>query len=145
MSLTKARVHPHKKVIVKITSGTLPFLQDKSYPDGPSVPEAWSACALQMIFTPWETTGTNGYIADSSFPRGLWRPWEGIGSYTTDGWITVSFPLKDFKFTHEGGSAEMASVGNYGGLTFFVYHGGINGTDCTPEICIDNIRVVPAE
>ena len=109
------------------------------------VVEAWSACALQMIFTPWETTGTNGYIADSSFPRGLWRPWEGIGSYTTDGWITVSFPLKDFKFTHEGGSAEMASVGNYGGLTFFVYHGGINGTDCTPEICIDNIRVVPAE
>ena len=109
------------------------------------VVEAWSANALQMIFTPWSLTGTNSYIADSNFPRGLWRPWESTGSYTTDGWITVSIPIKEFKYTHEGGSSEMAPAGNYGGLTFFVYHGGINGTDCNPHICIDNIRVVPAE
>jgi hypothetical protein len=110
-----------------------------------NVTQPWSACALQMIFTPWSTKDTNGYIADGQTPRGLWRPWESIGSYQTDGWITVSFPLKDFKYDHTGKALQVAGTGNYGGLTFFVYHGGIAGTDCTPYICIDNIRVVPIE
>lgn len=110
-----------------------------------NVLEPWSSGALQMIFTPWSTTGTNAYIADGITPRGLWRPWEATGSFTTDGWITVAFPLKDFKYSHIGGALEMASAGNYGGLTFFLYSGGVNGTDCNPHILIDNIRVVPAE
>ncbi|HLW06202.1 MAG TPA: glycan-binding surface protein [Marinilabiliaceae bacterium] len=110
-----------------------------------NVPEAWSANALQMIFTPWGTTGTNGYIADGTTPRGLWYPWRETGSYTTDGWVTVSFPLKDFKYDHTGKELSVASPGNWGGLTFFVYHGGVEGTECSPKICIDNIRVVPAE
>ncbi|MDD2551604.1 MAG: glycan-binding surface protein [Dysgonamonadaceae bacterium] len=110
-----------------------------------NVTQNWSASALQMIFTPWSTTDTNGYIADNTTPRGLWRPWESTGSYTTDGWITVSFPLTNFKYSHTGATLTMAPPGNYGGLTFFVYHGGITGTDCTPYISIDNIRVVPIE
>ncbi len=110
-----------------------------------NVTQAWSSCALQMIFTPWSTNGTNGYIADGKTPRGLWRPWESTGSYTTDGWVTVAIPLTEFKYSHSGESLEMAPAGNYGGLTFFVYNGGITGTSCTPYICIDNIRVVPAE
>lgn len=111
-----------------------------------NVTQPWAASALQMIFTPWDTKDTNGYIADVSVPRGLWRPWQGLANgYTTDGWVTVAFPLSEFKYTHDGSSSEMAGPGNYGGLTFYVYHGGISGTDCTPYICIDNIRVVPAE
>lgn len=111
-----------------------------------NVTQPWAASALQMIFTPWDTKDTNGYIADTSVPRGLWRPWQGLANgYTTDGWVTVAFPLSEFKYTHDGSSSEMAGPGNYGGLTFYVYHGGISGTDCTPYICIDNIRVVPAE
>jgi hypothetical protein len=110
-----------------------------------NVTQNWSASALQMIFTPWSTTDTNGYIADNTTPRGLWRPWESTGSYTTDGWIKVSFPLTNFKYSHTGATLTMAPPGNYGGLTFFVYHGGITGTDCTPYISIDNIRVVPIE
>ena len=110
-----------------------------------NVTQAWSADALQLIFTPWSLGGTNGYIADGTTPRALWRPWEKTGSYQTDGWVTVSIPLTDFKYDHTGASLEMAAPGNYGGLTFFVYHGGIKGTDCTPYICIDNIRVVPIE
>ena len=110
-----------------------------------NVTQPWSSLALQMIFTPWSTGGTNGYIADGTTPRGLWRPWEVSGSYVTDGWVTVSVPLTEFKYDHAGGMLEMAPKGNYGGLTFFVYHGGITGTDCTPYICIDNIRVVPNE
>jgi hypothetical protein len=110
-----------------------------------NVTQPWSACALQMIFTPWSTSNTNSYIADGVTPRGLWRPWETAGTFKTDGWITVSFPLKDFKYDHTGKALQVAPPGNYGGLTFFVYHGGITGTDCTPYICIDNIRVVPIE
>ena len=110
-----------------------------------NVPQDWSAGALQMIFTPWSLNGTNSYIADGATPRGLWEPWVESGSYTTDGWVTVSIPLTDFKYDHEGNTLEPAPVGNYGGLTFFVYAGAHAGTTCNPEICIDNIRVVPAE
>ncbi len=110
-----------------------------------NVDKAWSSCALQMIFTPWGTTGTNGYIADGTTPRGLWNPWAATGSFTTNGWITVTIPIKDFAYDHTGKLLKMADPGNYGGLTFFVYNGGIAGTACTPDICIDNIRVVPAE
>ncbi len=109
------------------------------------MPEAWSANALQMIFTPHSTSGTNGYIADGATPRGLWYPWRASGSYQTEGWVTVSFPLKDFKYDHTGKEIGAASPGNFGGLTFFVFHGGEEGTACSPKICIDNIRVVPAE
>ena len=108
-----------------------------------NVTSAWSANALQMIFTPASVSGTNGYIADGS-PRGLWRPWESSGSFITDGWITVSFSLSDFIYTHEGGiSSTKFDKSFLGGLTFFVYHGGVEGTECTPTILIDNIRVVP--
>ncbi|MDP4276062.1 MAG: glycan-binding surface protein [Bacteroidota bacterium] len=110
-----------------------------------NVTQAWSAGALQMIFTSWSTSGTNGYVGDATYPRGLWIPWEGSGSYTTNGWITVSIPLKNFKYNASGAEVGKLTAGNCGGLTFFVFNGGVKGTDCTPNICIDNIRVVPAE
>ena len=111
-----------------------------------NVDKSWSSCALQMIFTPWATTNTNGYIGDGVTPRGLWNPWASTGSFKTDGWITVSFPIKDFIYDQAGKKlASATQVGSFGGLTFFVYNGGIVGTACTPDICIDNIRVVPAQ
>ncbi len=111
-----------------------------------NVTQPWASTAMQIIFTPWATRDTNGYIADGKTPRALWRPWQGLDKgYTTDGWQTVAIPITDFKYLHDGGTAEMAGPGNYGGLTIFVYHGGITGTACTPYICLDNIRVVPAE
>ena len=111
-----------------------------------NVTQPWASTAMQIIFTPWATRDTNGYIADGKTPRALWRPWQGLDKgYTTDGWQTVAIPITDFKYLHDGGTAEMAGPGNYGGLTIFVYHGGIAGTACTPYICLDNIRVVPTE
>jgi len=110
-----------------------------------NVPETWSSGALQMIFTPWATSGTNSYIGDATVPRGLWIPWEDSGTFKTDGWITVAIPLSSFKYAPSGAELKIAGAGNCGGLTFFVFSGGVNGTDCTPHICIDNIRVVPAE
>ena len=109
-----------------------------------NVDKAWSSGALEMIFTPWATTGTNSYIGDAKVPRGLWIPWKDTGTYTTDGWETVTIPLSQFKYNAAGTVLDaIAPIGNYGGLTFFVYTGGVTGTDCNPDICIDNIRVVP--
>jgi len=60
-----------------------------------------------------------------------------LNCYAVGAWMTKKGNSKVLK---------MADPGNFGGLTFFVFHGGIVGTAaCTPDICIDNIRVVPAE
>ena len=112
-----------------------------------NVPSAWTSAALQMVFTPWGTKDTNGYLGDGVTPRGLWIPWKQTGSYTTSGWETIILPLKNFIYLKDGTAKTLAGPGNWGGLTFFVWSGGdqAKGVACTPVICIDNIRVVPAE
>lgn len=107
------------------------------------VVEPWQAGALQMIFTPYSTANTNGYIGDSKVPRGLWIPWKATGSYKTTGWTTVTMPLSNFKYAPDGSicsnsfTADMLS-----GLTFFIWNGGVDGVDGTLTMYIDNIRVV---
>ncbi len=109
-----------------------------------NVLDPWESCALQMIFTPYSVTGTNSYIADLTFPRGLWIPWKGTGTYKTNGWTTVTLPLSDFIYTPGGAVCANAFTNDMlRGLTFVVYNGGVVGTACNPHICIDNIRVVP--
>ncbi len=108
------------------------------------VVEPWESAALQMIFTPYSITGSNSYIADGSYPRGVWNPWKETGTFRTEGWTTVSFPLSDFNYSFDGSvSANKLTADMIRGLTFYVWHGGVAGKDCNPHICIDNIRVVP--
>ena len=111
----------------------------------------WQCQAMQLMFSSDElvtiNTATNAYFSDATFPRGIWRPWESTGSYDTAGkWTTATFPLTSFIYTHEGkDSGSVIDKSYLTGLAFFVWHGGVNGSDCTPLIAIDNIRVVPAQ
>lgn len=109
----------------------------------------WSSCALQIIFSGNQhvtyATAGNSFYSDASLPRGLWIPWLETGSYDTAGkWQTVGIPFSAFTQDHENkGSSGSFSADCLTGLTLFVWHGGVAGTDCEPIICLDNIRVVP--
>ena len=115
------------------------------------VPETspWSASALQLIFTGNQDvtslTANNQYYNSTDIARGLWLPWQSTGSFNTGNeWITVTIPLSAFNKTHEGQSAGKTITKNsMTGLTLFLWNGGVEGTDCTPELDIDNVRVVP--
>ena len=108
-----------------------------------NIVEPWQAGALQMIFTPYATNGTNSYIADGSVPRGLWIPWKATKTFKTSGWITVTIPLSDFKYAPDGSICANALTANMiSGLTFFIFNGGVDGVDGTITMYIDNIRVV---
>jgi len=109
-----------------------------------NVLDDWKSSALQMIFTPWDLNGTNSYLSDASIPRALWMPWISSGSYKTEGWVTVSIPMSEFHYSYNGADlSENVTTDMLGGLTFFVWHGGVEGEDCTVHMCIDNIRIVP--
>lgn len=124
-----------------------------------NIPDVWSAAALQVIFSGadevwmnWQDGGSTGgnpnnaYVSDSNFPRALWIPWADTGSYKTEGWITVTIPMSDFKYSLDGTNLNKVNpVGHYSGITLFVNGGGVTGTPCTPTFHIDNVRVVEAE
>ena len=90
-------------------------------------------------------TANNQYYNSTDIARGLWLPWQSTGSFNTGNeWITVTIPLSAFNKTHEGQSAGKTITKNcMTGFTLFLWNGGVEGTDCTPELDIDNVRVVP--
>lgn len=107
------------------------------------VVEEWKSAALQMIFTPYGLNNTNSYLGDPSVPRGLWMPWVSTGSYKTDSWTTVTIPMSEFHYTNDGSNIDPVTKDMLGGLTFFLWHGGVAGEDGRINMCIDNIRIVP--
>lgn len=102
----------------------------------------WSAGALQVIWM-GDIYG-NTPQSSETYPRGLWNPWQGTGTYFTDKWVTVTMPLKDFVYNNNGKVVDAKIDETYfAGLTLFVCSGGVTGTECTPKIAFDNFRVVP--
>ena len=135
------------------------------------VPSAspWSAGALQIAFGGFDkvtlsgnpidgydgtVAGANAYLFNGeqgdqgSFGRAIYRPWltsSGVVPFDTgDEWITVTIPLSDFIYDRLGAvtSYVPSSPADFASLTFFVVGGGVNGTECTPVLMIDNIRAV---
>jgi hypothetical protein len=126
-----------------------------------NVLQAWTGSPMVFFFAPpgstnaplWDQTPTNGYA------RAFWIPWQGSGSYTTDGWETISIPLSEFKYNNAGvdlgfmGGANQNVANTFNELDIYLTNFGLTefngkdaiGTDCDPIILIDNIRVVPGE
>jgi hypothetical protein len=121
----------------------------------------WSAGALQVIMAGTDkvsfgSAGTdiygntvagcnNSYFQESSLPRALYRPWTSTGSFdTNDEWITVSLPISStFIYDMKGGtSTGKLTQNDFASLVLFLVSGGVEGTDCTPILKIDNIRAV---
>lgn len=112
----------------------------------------WMASGMQLMFSNDASvtygSANNNYYSDDSFPRAIWQPWTtNGGSYdTADKWVTVSVPLSSFTKTPDNKECATNFDKSYlTGLSFFVWNGGVDGTACSPQIAIDNIRVVPNE
>lgn len=127
----------------------------------------WSSGAMQIAFEGYdlvtlsgnpiegydgEVSGANAHVFNGDKDQGTWgraiyRPWLSNGGsfHTGDQWITVTIPLSDFQYDREGAVTDRvaSSAGDFASLTMFVVGGGIDGTECTPVIKIDNIRAVP--
>jgi hypothetical protein len=105
----------------------------------------WSALAMQLMFAPAGSTNAPIWNDGTSYPKGLYMPWTATGSFSTGGkWITVSLPLKDFRYDSYGADVGALPV-VWEDFTIFFYRGGVDGTACSPVFLVDNFRIVPIE
>jgi len=119
----------------------------------------WMAGHMQVIFSSDaqcscpNNNNTFFHSTDYVLPRAIYAPWETTGSFDTgDQWITVTLPLATaFCYQYWGATtSETLSADNLTGLTIFIVDFADandtrtmkTGTDCTPIIKIDNVRVV---
>lgn len=110
-----------------------------------NVPEPWKAVRMEIFFGPFaEDHGRD--VASTAMAR--WEPWR-EGPYTTDGWVTISIPLTEFKFGKDDGEDSMGtkSIENLSSLTNLTMMlfgpGPADGSTNPVHIAIDNVRVVP--
>lgn len=118
----------------------------------------WMAEGMQIQFTSLDEVSmsnqTQDYIwnddeshEEGKAPRGVWVPWEETGSYDTNNqWVTVTLKMSEFNKLVSGLASDTEfTQDRFAGLSIFLRGGGVDGKECEPIICIDNIRVVPVE
>lgn len=112
----------------------------------------WMAEGMQIQFTSLDEVSMENQNHDYVYgegkePRGVWVPWEETGSYDTgDQWVTVTLKMSEFNKQISGVVSETElTKEKLAGLSIFLRGGGVDGKECEPIICIDNIRVVPVE
>ena len=118
----------------------------------------WMAEGMQIRFTSLDEVSmsnqTQDYIwnddeshEEGKAPRGVWVPWEETGSYDTNNqWVTVTLKMSEFNKLVSGLVSDTEfTQDRFAGLSIFLRGGGVDGKECEPIICIDNIRMVPVE
>jgi len=105
----------------------------------------WSGLPIIICFDA-PGTAENYLWADGTMPRAFYAPWETAegNSFTTDGWETVSIPISDIKYVGNGSVAKDLDL-VFSNLNIAMHNRGAGmyaGTDCSPVILIDNIRVI---
>lgn len=112
----------------------------------------WMAEGMQIQFTSLDEVSmenqNNDYVyGEGKEPRGVWVPWEETGSYDTGNqWVTVTLKMSEFSKQVSGVVSETEfTKEKLAGLSIFLRGGGVDGKECEPIICMDNIRVVPVE
>jgi hypothetical protein len=118
-----------------------------------NVPIGWYDVRMEIYFAPYgaghgRDVTNGGYI--TSFCR--WRPWL-AGTYTTEGWVTISIPLSEFSYGHddpvsatpEQGTKPLQDLTGLTNVTMMVFGPReIDPSNGHPvKICVDNVRIVP--
>lgn len=104
----------------------------------------WKDVRMEIFLAPYaEDHGRD--VPTTAIAR--WEPWKASGSYKTDGWITVSIPLTEFKFGKDDpadatmGTKKIENLSSLTNVTMMLF-GPANGTNPV-HIAVDNIRIVP--
>ncbi|MCB0534320.1 MAG: hypothetical protein H6574_07190 [Lewinellaceae bacterium] len=110
-----------------------------------NVPSEWRDVRMEIFFGPYaEDHGRD--LPGTAIAR--WQPWKS-GPYKTDGWITVSIPLSEFKYGKDDPADDpngTKSLGNLATLTnvTMMLFGPAEGTNPV-DIAFDNVRIVPKD
>jgi hypothetical protein len=111
-----------------------------------NVPVEWKDVRMEIFFGLYkEDHGRDA--AGTAIAR--WKPWK-AGPYKTNGWVTISIPLSDFKFTtsdptnDEIGSASIKDLSVLTNVTMMLFGPFETGTTVKSpvQICVDNFRIV---
>jgi len=110
---------------------------------------SWTGAYLNICWGPWASSvgpyQNQLYWSDMN-ARGLWKAWEttGKGSFKTVGWMTVTIPMTEMKYTKGPAFGPMVfDKAKAGSLTFWMNGpAATTGGDSQIEIYIDNVRIV---
>lgn len=107
-----------------------------------NVPTEWKDVRMEIFFAPFvEDHGRD--LPGTVFAR--WKPWKD-GPYKTDGWVTISIPLTEFKYgrddpdNNENGSTQINNLSSLTNITMMLF-GPAEGPNPV-QIAIDNVRIV---
>lgn len=106
--------------------------------------ETWQDVPMLFWFQKW-SPGGNLSPDDAQYAQAHWKPWIKNGAKTdarTDGWVTVSIPLTEFKYNKEENldNLSIGDISAYTDLNIMVF--GAGDITAPMKVKMDNFRIV---